>query len=173
MGTLSDMQTETSKTYFSTFDSPVGELLARLDDNGQLIGLHFVDGRHTPAKRAGWVRDDGAFDDLHAQLDAYFAGELLTFELPLTMHGSEFQRKVWQELREIPYGHTSSYVQIAEAVGSPRASRAVGGANGRNPISIVVPCHRVIGASGTLTGYGGGLDRKQWLLALESERAGS
>ncbi len=163
------MQTQTR---FSTFDSPVGELLALADGDGQLIGLHFLDGRHTPTSADGWIRDDGAFELLHAQLDAYFNGELLEFELPMRMHGSEFQRCVWAALREIPYGQTTSYVQIAEAVGRPHASRAVGGANGRNPIAIIVPCHRVIGATGALTGYGGGLKRKQWLLSLESAGAG-
>ncbi len=103
-----------------------------------------------------------------AQLQAYFAGELTDFDLPLQMHGTEFQRRVWAALCEIPYGETISYGELARWVGNPKASRAVGLANGRNPVAIVVPCHRVIGADGSLTGYGGGLDRKVWLLEHEA-----
>lgn len=102
------------------------------------------------------------------QLQRYFAGELAGFELPLAPVGSVFDRRVWTELTAIPFGHTASYAQIAARVGSPRAMRAVGAANGRNPLAVIVPCHRVIGASGKLVGYAGGLERKQWLLAHES-----
>ena len=102
------------------------------------------------------------------QLDAYFAGELQTFDLPLHMAGTPFQKQVWQGLLTIPYGTTISYAELARRIGRPGASRAVGAANGRNPIGIIVPCHRVIGANGTLTGYGGGLDRKEWLIAHEA-----
>src|SRR5262249_7022034 len=98
----------------------------------------------------------------------FFAGELRTFDLPLGMHGTPFQKQVWQGLLTIPYGTTMSYAQLAARIGRPGASRAVGAANGKNPIGIIVPCHRVIGANGTLTGYGGGLDRKQWLLTHEA-----
>ena len=108
------------------------------------------------------------FATVRDQLRAYFAGELLEFELPLRMKGTEFQRLVWKELTNIPFGTTISYAEQARRIGRPGAARAVGAANGRNPISIVVPCHRVIGANGTLTGYGGGLDRKQWLLDHEA-----
>jgi methylated-DNA-[protein]-cysteine S-methyltransferase len=117
------------------------------------------------------VRDDAAFDDAVEQLDAYFAGELTEFDLELDLDGTAFNRQVWTALRDIPYGETRSYGDIARVIGSPGASRAVGAANGRNPIAIVIPCHRVIGASGALTGYGGGLDRKRQLLELEATRS--
>jgi methylated-DNA-[protein]-cysteine S-methyltransferase len=113
------------------------------------------------------VRDDGAFADAIAQLRAYFAGELRTFELPLAPHGTPFQRRVWDALLAIPYGTTTTYGRLAQQLGDPRAVRAVGLANGRNPIPIIIPCHRVIGANGSLIGYGGGLERKQWLLERE------
>ncbi len=148
-------------------ESPVGELLASADAAGQVTGLHFLDGR-TPARDAGWVRDERALAPLRRQLEEYFAGERREFELELAPSGSPFQLEVWRALRAIPYGETASYGEIAAEVGQPGAARAVGGANNRNPIAIVIPCHRVIGASGSLTGYGGGLPRKQQLLALEA-----
>jgi methylated-DNA-[protein]-cysteine S-methyltransferase len=111
------------------------------------------------------------FLEAQAQLDAYFAGELQRFELPLAPRGTEFQRSVWAALLEIPYGSTSTYSELAAAIGRPSACRAVGAANGRNPLAVVVPCHRVIGAAGGLTGYGGGLQRKRLLLALEAGKA--
>ncbi len=114
------------------------------------------------------MRDAGAASPVAEQLREYFAGERERFDVPLAARGTEFQRRVWEALRAIPYGETASYGQIARAVGRPAASRAVGAANGRNPISIVVPCHRVVGAGGALTGYGGGLDRKARLLDLEA-----
>lgn len=153
--------------YYTTFPSPVGELLAGADPDGRITGLHFLDGHRLPA-REGWVRDEQPLAPLREQLDEYFAGERSEFELELAPRGSAFQLAVWRALRAIPYGQTASYGEIAAAVGQPGAARAVGGANNRNPIAIVVPCHRVIGANGTLTGYGGGLPRKQRLLALES-----
>ena len=122
-----------------------------------------------------WVQEVGEFEEggVHnaetaRQLDAYFAGELKDFDVPLDMQGTDFQQMVWKQLTAIPYGETWSYGEMAAAIGKPSASRAVGHANGRNPVSIIVPCHRVIGSSGKLVGYGGGLDRKQALLALES-----
>ena len=114
-------------------------------------------------------RDDEAASEATRQLREYFDGERRSFELPLAARGTDFQRRVWSELKKIPHGRTRSYGEIAEAIGQPTASRAVGAANGRNPISIVVPCHRVIGASGALTGYAGGMDRKRWLLNHEAE----
>ena len=114
--------------------------------------------------------DDAAFPDAVEQLESYFAGELFDFDLELDLVGTTFQRAVWQALLTIPYGETRSYGEIAAQIGSPTASRAVGLANGHNPIGIIVPCHRVIGANGSLTGYGGGLDRKRALLALEKMR---
>lgn len=114
-----------------------------------------------------WQRDDRVFRDVTAQLRAYFASELTQFSLALAPKGTAFQQHVWFALRSIPYGTTTSYGRLATALGDPRAVRAVGLANGRNPIPIIIPCHRVIGADGSLTGYGGGMHRKQWLLALE------
>jgi methylated-DNA-[protein]-cysteine S-methyltransferase len=151
---------------FTHVESPVGELLVTADSAGRLTRLHFP-GRTSPQSR-GWVRDEAPFAELRRQLGAYFAGELTEFELELAPSGTRFQLDVWRALCEIPYGATASYGEIARAVGQPGAARAVGGANNRNPIAIIVPCHRVIGASGSLTGYGGGLDRKRLLLALEA-----
>ena len=155
-------------TRFALLESPVGELLALGDPDGRLTGLHFDEDPRSIGRPAEWVRDDAAFAELRRQLDAYFAGELRRFELALRPSGSPFQLSVWSAQREIPYGQTASYGEIAAAVGQPGAARAVGGANNRNPIAIVIPCHRVIGASGSLTGYGGGLPRKRRLLALEA-----
>jgi methylated-DNA-[protein]-cysteine S-methyltransferase len=157
-----------STVHTTTVDSPVGPLTLTSVD-GRLTGLHMVDQAHSPTERDHWVEQPGVFRDAVAQLQAYFAGELRTFDLPLDMIGTPFQRRVWEALRAIPYGETWSYAELARAVGSPGASRAVGLANGRNPVGIIVPCHRVIGANGSLTGYGGGLPRKAWL--LDHERA--
>jgi methylated-DNA-[protein]-cysteine S-methyltransferase len=156
-----------SPIHFAVLPSPVGELFASADTAGKVTGLHFLDGR-TPSRGAGWVHDEDALAPLCRQLEEYFAGERREFELELSPAGSPFQLEVWSALRAIPYGETASYGEIAAAVGQPGAARAVGGANNRNPIAIVIPCHRVIGASGSLTGYGGGLPRKQQLLALEA-----
>jgi methylated-DNA-[protein]-cysteine S-methyltransferase len=153
---------------YTTIDSPVGELLASADAEGRITGLHFLDGHRIPTRDSNWVRDEETLAPLRRQLEEYFAGERREFELDLAPNGSPFQRSVWRELCAIPYGETASYGEIAAAVGQPGAARAVGGANNRNPIAIVIPCHRVIGANGTLTGYGGGLPRKQQLLALET-----
>jgi methylated-DNA-[protein]-cysteine S-methyltransferase len=164
-----------TKTRFSTFDSPVGELLATLDASDRLTGLRFNSQELASAPSPVWVRDDEALGAVREQLASYFAGELLAFDLPLELDGSPFQREVWGALREIPYGETASYAEVAEAVGRPSAARAVGNANGSNPVAIIVPCHRVIAAGGKLGGYGGGLDRKRLLLELEAaagERSG-
>ena len=139
--------------------SPIGPLLLT-GDGRALTGLYM-------GRAPSGTRDDTAFTHAREQLDAYFAGELERFDIPLSPRGTEFQRRVWDALREIPYGETTSYGALAAQIGRPGAARAVGLANGRNPISIVVPCHRVIGAAGALTGYGGGLERKRWLLAHE------
>jgi methylated-DNA-[protein]-cysteine S-methyltransferase len=153
---------------FRIIESPIGPLtLAGLD--GRLQHLRMVDQTYEPS-RAGWEADDSAFSDAVAQLQAYFAGELLHFDIDVDLVGTDFQRRVWSALETIPYGETRSYGQIALHIGSPGASRAVGLANGHNPISIVVPCHRVIGANGSLTGYGGGLERKKHLLEMERNR---
>jgi methylated-DNA-[protein]-cysteine S-methyltransferase len=151
-----------------TVDSPVGPLtLAGVDD--RLMHLRMVDQTYEP-DRIGWTSDDRAFTDAVAQLEAYFAGDLMDFSLDLDLVGTPFQRRVWEALLTIPYGETRSYGQIALQIGSPGASRAVGLANGHNPIGIIVPCHRVIGANGSLTGYGGGLERKKNLLDMEKQR---
>jgi methylated-DNA-[protein]-cysteine S-methyltransferase len=152
-------------TLYDSIDSPIGELLLASDGNA-LTAVH-MDG--TPAP--GWRRDPGALREPAEQLRAYFAGRLREFDLPLAPHGTPFQQEVWGALREIPYGSTISYAELAAAVGRPHAARAVGAANGRNPLAVVVPCHRVIGASGALTGYGGGLGRKRLLLDLEARHA--
>jgi methylated-DNA-[protein]-cysteine S-methyltransferase len=151
----------------TTVDSPVGPLTLTSVE-GRLTGLHMLERTHPPKGTENWVEDRAAFRQVVRQLSAYFAGELTEFDLPLTMIGTDFQRSVWAELQKIPYGETRSYGDLAAYVGNPKACRAVGLANGRNPIGIIVPCHRVIGANGTLTGYGGGLDRKAWLLDHES-----
>jgi methylated-DNA-[protein]-cysteine S-methyltransferase len=154
--------------YYRAIDSPIGPLA--LAGRGRVLtNLRMVDQTYEP-NRNDWVPDDRAFPDAVEQLEAYFAGERNDFDLELSLAGSEFQRRVWQALLTIPYGETRSYGQVAEQVGATGAARAVGLANGRNPIAIIVPCHRVIGASGSLTGYGGGLDRKRSLLELERRR---
>ena len=157
-----------SAIYFRIIESPVGPLTLAGRDN-TLAHLRMTDQTHEP-DRASWVEDDDAFPDAVEQLGAYFAGELSSFDVDLALTGTEFQRRVWAALQTIPYGETRSYGEIAAQIGAPGASRAVGLANGRNPIGIIVPCHRVIGASGSLTGYGGGLDRKRVLLELEKSR---
>lgn len=151
-----------------TVDSPVG-LLTLAGRNGRLRHLRMVDQTYEPS-REGWINDEGAFDDVVRQLGAYFAGDLTEFDLELDLVGSDFQKRVWAELLAIPYGETRTYGEIARDIGSAGASRAVGLANGHNPIGIIVPCHRVIGANGSLTGYGGGLARKRHLLDMEKNR---
>lgn len=152
---------------YSIFDSPIGHLLAR-GDGRALCGLHMLDTPRPGRLDPRWRRDDRALAGVRAQLEEYFAGARREFELELAPAGGEFERRVWAALCEIPYGQTASYGEIARRLGEPGAARAVGAANGRNPIAIVVPCHRVIGADGSLTGYGGGLERKRLLLDLEA-----
>jgi methylated-DNA-[protein]-cysteine S-methyltransferase len=151
-------------TLYDTIDSPLGELL--LAGDGRALSVLHMDG----APKAGWRRDPGALKEAAGQLRAYFAGELRDFDLPLAPQGTAFQQRVWSALREIPYGRTVSYSELAASVGRPDAARAVGAANGRNPIAVIIPCHRVVGAAGALTGYGGGLGRKRLLLDLEAGR---
>ncbi|MEU0331777.1 methylated-DNA--[protein]-cysteine S-methyltransferase [Streptomyces sp. NPDC006193] len=150
-------------------DSPYGPLTLVADADGALCGLYMAGQRHRPGEETFGPRDDSlpVFADTVEQLRAYFAGECREFTVPLGLRGSPFQRSVWQQLTRIPYGETRTYGELAEALGSPRASRAVGLANGRNPVGIIVPCHRVVGSDGSLTGYGGGLERKRRLLDLE------
>jgi methylated-DNA-[protein]-cysteine S-methyltransferase len=152
---------------FTTMPSPIGAILLT-SDGGSLTGLYMEP--HTLDER--WKRDDEWFAPVIRQLEAYFAGQLRDFDVPLAPKGTEFQQRVWSALREIPYGETWSYGELARRLGNPNASRAVGLANGRNPISVIVPCHRVIGSTGKLIGYGGGLDRKKILLDLERSAVG-
>ena len=153
-------------TYFTATASPVGKLILT-GDGVNLTGLYWNDA--TPP--AGAAEDAGPFAAVLAELDAYFAGELTAFTVPVAPHGTPFQVKAWAALVGIPHGTTISYGEQARRLGVPNASRAVGAANGRNPVSIVVPCHRVVGGNGSLTGYGGGLERKKWLLDFEAQRS--
>jgi methylated-DNA-[protein]-cysteine S-methyltransferase len=152
---------------YTSFESPIGELLA-VGDGSALHGLYMQEGRTAIAVRSDWQPAAEPFDELCAQLADYWGGRRTTFDLPLAMAGSTFQRRVWHALQEIPYGETISYGELARRIGLPAASRAVGVANGHNPICVIVPCHRVIGADGSLTGYGGGVERKRLLLELEA-----
>jgi methylated-DNA-[protein]-cysteine S-methyltransferase len=157
--------------HYTKIASPLGELLV-MGDEGGLTGLYLPTGRHTALTPQSADRDDAALADVRRQLDEYFAGKRTEFELRLNPHGTPFQLKVWLALRTIPFGSTASYGQQAARIGDPGSARAVGLANGRNPISIIVPCHRVIGANGSLTGYGGGIEAKRWLLDHEAQSAG-
>lgn len=149
--------------------SLVGELLLT-GDGGLLTGLYFLQGQHAPDVTQDWNLDPRPFADAERQLEEYFAGDRQSFDVTLAPAGTEFQLRVWQELRHIPYGETISYGELARRIGQPDASRAVGLANGANPISILIPCHRVVGTNGKLTGYGGGLENKRLLLDLEASQ---
>ncbi len=153
-------------TFYSTMDSPLGQLLLTSSEEG-LTGMHMETQRYPVAIAPGWRKDEERLRAARVQLAAYFAGELTQFDLPLAAAGTQFQKRVWAQLCAIPFAETWSYGELARTLGDPNASRAVGLANGRNPIGIIVPCHRVIGANGSLTGYGGGMERKRWLLAHE------
>jgi methylated-DNA-[protein]-cysteine S-methyltransferase len=155
-------------TYYTCCESPIAPIL--LTSDGTSLTCLYLVAPHGPAIDPGWVRRDDAapFAETKRQLAAYFEGRLTEFDLPLAMAGTPFQKRVWDELQRIAYGDTISYGELARRIGQPSASRAVGLANGRNPIGIIVPCHRVIGTNGKLTGYGGGLPRKEALLALEA-----
>jgi methylated-DNA-[protein]-cysteine S-methyltransferase len=161
------------KTYYTCMESPVGRLVLT-SDGTSLTALQPDSSKYPVVIGDHWIEDGHAtpFPEARRQLDEYFAGRLVDFELPLAPNGTPFQRRVWQELRTISPGTTTTYGDIARRVGSPNGMRAVGLANGKNPIAIIVPCHRVIGANGTLTGYAGGLDMKKTLLDLETSGAG-
>ena len=150
---------------YSMYQGPEGPLLLVADEAGALMTLHFA--QHGAPIEPEWIEDDVALGDVREQLDQYFAGEREDFNLTLAPRGTPFQLEVWEQLRRIPYGETISYGELAKRVDRPGAARAVGAANGQNPIAIIVPCHRVIGADGSLTGFGGGLDWKRWLLDRE------
>ena len=154
-------------------ESPIGPLAAAVDVEGRLVQLTFGGGAAASAvcKSDGGRSGHRSTERLVAQqLSEYFAGKRQAFDLPLALHGTEFQLAVWNELLRVPYGETITYGELARRIGRPSAIRAVGAANGANPIPVIVPCHRVIGSNGTLTGYGGGIERKQWLLAHEGRR---
>jgi methylated-DNA-[protein]-cysteine S-methyltransferase len=154
---------------YTHIESPAGTLLLAAGEKGlQLIS--FPEGRHARRPEPGWREDRKPLQSTISQLSAYFAGRLQDFDLTLDPHGTPFQLSVWKRLTEIPYGETISYGEMARRIGNPAASRAVGLANGSNPIPIVIPCHRVIGSNGKLTGYGGGLPTKEKLLALERKQ---
>ena len=156
-------------TTYTQMESPVGPLLLVADDAG-LREILFVNGTHHAKPNPEWSEDEAPVKETMRQLRAYFAGKLERFDLPLAPQGTPFQLDVWRRLCEIPYGETISYGELARKIGNPNASRAVGLANGSNPIPIVIPCHRVIGSNGKLTGYGGGLPIKEKLLALERKQ---
>ena len=151
--------------YYCYFESPVGNLL--LTGNESLEGLHFPLGKTRIEPGKDWIYKEELFLEAIDQLKGYFKGERTSFDLELKVQGTDFQKMVWKELVKIPYGETISYGELAERIGNPNACRAVGLANGKNPISIIVPCHRVIGKNGSLTGFGGGLEAKKTLLDLE------
>ena len=155
--------------FYTHLASPLGTLLLAADDSG-LRQINFPTNKGPVSPEPAWSETPSSFSEIVRQLRAYFAGELETFDLPLAPEGTPFQQKVWNELCGIPYGETISYGELAKRIGNPNASRAVGLANGSNPIPIIIPCHRVIGSNGKLTGYGGGLPIKEKLLALEKRQ---
>ncbi|MDR3619773.1 MAG: methylated-DNA--[protein]-cysteine S-methyltransferase [Paludisphaera borealis] len=160
-----------TSTHFVWYLSPIGEILMTARD-GALTSLYLHGRRSDATISDDWTEGGSILDAARSQLEAYFDGRSQDFNLPMEPDGTPFQRRVWEELGKIPYSETISYAELARRVGKPSAARAVGGANGRNPISVIVPCHRVIAADGTLGGYGGGLDRKLWLLQHEAETLG-
>ncbi len=157
--------------YYSYCDSPVGPLLLR-GERDTLHGLHFSTGNKARGADPEWERYDEPFRRVKRQLGEYFSGKRKVFDLALEPHGTPFQLSVLEALLEIPYGETRSYLDIAERIGNPKAVRAVGSANGSNPIAVIIPCHRVIGSNGSLTGFGGGLESKRYLLELELSHSG-
>jgi methylated-DNA-[protein]-cysteine S-methyltransferase len=164
--------TTLNRQRYTVMDSPIGPLLLVRDDGG-LRHVGFQAGTHPTVIDPTWQAEDRGLREVVRQLRAYFAGDLKRFDVALAPEGTAFQKTVWMRLRDIPYAETISYGELARRVGNPRASRAVGAANGRNPLPVIVPCHRVIGASGHLTGFGGGLPIKEALLALERGHAGA
>jgi len=163
------MKSSSSSYSYWIWPSPVGDLLLVNDGKG-LCRLQFQDGAHPLDIDENWRKERSPFTEVIKQLEEYFAGRLQRFTIPLSLEGTEFQRSVWRALKTIPYGKTTSYGAIANKIHNPNASRAVGAANGQNPVSIIVPCHRVIGSTGKLVGFGGGLPIKAALLKLEKAR---
>jgi len=158
-----------NEVFYTRIDSPVGKLLLAADAQG-LRQVSFESSKRAAPVQRQWRENNSPFAEVIRQLQAYFGGQLREFKLRLAPEGTEFQLRVWNSLRTIPYGETISYAQLAQKIGNPQAVRAVGLANGCNPIPIIVPCHRVIGSDGSLTGFGGGLANKKILLALESRQ---
>ncbi|HUQ67980.1 MAG TPA: methylated-DNA--[protein]-cysteine S-methyltransferase [Planctomycetaceae bacterium] len=156
----------TATICYSAVDCPLGRVV--LQGDGQfLTGLYLPQHKGWPGPDAAWRQSDASFAKVREQLAEYFAGERQQFDVPIRLQGTPFQERVWQELARISFGTTITYAELARRVCRPAASRAVGHANGRNPISIIIPCHRVVGSNGKLTGYAGGVDKKDWLLAWE------
>ena len=162
---------QTQEMFYYVLQSPVGRLLLVGNRDG-LTRLQFQDGKHPQPIHDQWKKDRRAFEDVISQLEDYFDGRRKRFSVKLSQEGTDFQQRVWKALKSIPYGETVSYGDIAKQIGNPQASRAVGAANGNNPISIIVPCHRVVGHNGKLVGFGGGLPIKQSLLELEQRYGG-
>jgi methylated-DNA-[protein]-cysteine S-methyltransferase len=158
-------------TRYARFDSPLGPMLVTADDNG-ITHVDFVGAKYTKPVQPGWVEDPKApaLAACRKQLDEYFAGTRTDFDLPLAPQGSEFQQRVWQEIARVPFGETITYGELAKRAGTPGHARAAGAATGRNPVGVVIPCHRIVGSDGSLTGYAGGLERKRGLLELEGVR---
>jgi methylated-DNA-[protein]-cysteine S-methyltransferase len=174
--TRSKSVTKTSAPiWYIELDTPIGVLVVTSEGDA-VTGVYMETTRHTPIDRDSWHHDTGGSQEVlrvaRAQLEEYFNGSRIDFDINLLARGTDVQRSVWKALSAIPYGETRSYGEIAHVIGNPKASRAVGAANGRNPIPIIVPCHRVIGSNGSLTGFGGGIERKEWLLAHESRVSG-
>lgn len=156
---------------YSQMESPIGVLLLA-GERGRLHLVGFPSGKMALEPHSSWTRNDASFRNVQKQLNEYFTSKRTTFDLELAPEGTEFQLRVWTALQSIPFGETRSYGEVAKQIGEPKAVRAVGAANGRNPIPIIIPCHRVIGANGSMTGFGGGIDTKVRLLALEKRDGG-
>lgn len=171
VGHAGNVRAPTAPSYYSCVATPLGRMLV-ITTNEALLGLHFDAHERTPALGHSRHRSSAPFLAVRRQLDEYFRGTRSEFDLPIRPQGTPFQLTVWSALLDIPYGEISTYARMAERLGRPLAARAVGAANGRNPISIVIPCHRLVGADGALTGYGWGLDRKRRLLELEHSYSG-
>jgi methylated-DNA-[protein]-cysteine S-methyltransferase len=154
-------------TFFSALSTPIGRLLLVSRRGEHLSGIYMEDHAGAPLHDAAWVQDEARFREARRQLGEYFGGSRTSFDLALSFEGTPFQRRVWNALLAIPFGRTITYGELARRIGAPNGSRAVGGANAKNPLSIVVPCHRVIGSDGSLTGYAGGEERKRWVLDFE------
>ncbi|MFF0944019.1 methylated-DNA--[protein]-cysteine S-methyltransferase [Kocuria sp. CPCC 205300] len=163
---LSPAPSTTAARRHALVESPIGPL-ALVEEDGALAALSVEGAREGPVPDSFGPRDDDVLPHVREQLDAYFAGRLQEFDADVVLHGTPFQVRVWNALAQVPYGTTGTYGQLARTIGAPKAAQAVGAANGRNPVSLLVPCHRIVGANGRLTGYAGGMARKEYLLRLE------